>query len=137
MSLTPATRLGQYVITAQIGLGGMGEVYSATDTVLKRQVAVKVLPDALAVDGEGLARLRREAEVLASLNHPNLAAIYGLEQAKDPLALVMELPLGWWTQRHGMDTFGYALIDWVEETMEMIGSALAFVALLAHREETR
>lgn len=91
MSLTPATRLGQYVITAQIGLGGMGEVYSATDTVLKRQVAVKVLPDALAVDGEGLARLRREAEVLASLNHPNIAAIYGLEQAKDTLALVMEL----------------------------------------------
>lgn len=52
-------------------------------------------------------------------------------------ALLMELPLGWWTERHGMDSFGYALIDWVEETMEMIGSALAFAALLAHREGTR
>jgi hypothetical protein len=52
-------------------------------------------------------------------------------------ALVMELPLGWWTERHGMDTLGYALIDWVEETMEMVGSALAFAALLAHREESR
>jgi eukaryotic-like serine/threonine-protein kinase len=91
MSLTPATRLGQYVITAQIGLGGMGEVYSATDTVLKRQVALKVLPDVLAVDVERLARLRREAEVLASLNHPNIAAVYGLEQAQGTLALVMEL----------------------------------------------
>jgi hypothetical protein len=51
-------------------------------------------------------------------------------------ALVMELPLGWWTAQHGMDTFGYALLDWVEETMEMVGSALAFAALLAHRQES-
>ena len=91
MSLTPGTRLGPYEITAQLGVGGMGEVYRATDTVLKRQVAVKVLPAALASDVERLARLQREAEVLASLNHPNIAAIYGLERASGVSALVMEL----------------------------------------------
>ena len=90
MSLTPGTRLGPYEITAEIGRGGMGEVYCATDTNLKRQVAVKVLPHALAADPERLARLQREAEVLASLNHPNIAAIYGLERANGVPALVME-----------------------------------------------
>ena len=94
MSLMPGTRLGPYEITTQLGVGGMGEVYRATDTILKRQVAVKVLPDALASDVEGLARLQREAEVLASLNHPNIATIYGLERAKGALALVMELVEG-------------------------------------------
>jgi serine/threonine protein kinase len=78
MSLTPGTRLGVYEVTAQIGEGGMGEVYRATDTKLKRDVAVKVLPSALAADPERLARFQREAEVLASLNHPNIAAIDGL-----------------------------------------------------------
>ena len=94
MALTPGTRLGPYEITAQIGVGGMGEVYRATDTKLKREVAVKVLPSALAADPERLARLQREAEVLASLNHPNIAAIYGLEEAESTKALVMELVEG-------------------------------------------
>src|SRR3954470_10860828 len=94
MSLTPGTRFGSYEITARIGQGGMGEVYRATDTVLKRQVAIKVLADALTLDVEGLTRLRREAEVLASLNHPNIAAIHGLERADGPPAIVMELVEG-------------------------------------------
>ena len=81
MALTPGTRLGPYEISAQIGVGGMGEVYRATDTQLKRQVAIKVLPYAVAADAERLARFQREAEVLASLNHPNIAGIYGLERA--------------------------------------------------------
>ena len=70
MPLQPGTRLGPYEITAQIGVGGMGEVYRATDTNLKRSVAIKVLPESLAADAERLARFQREAEVLASLNHP-------------------------------------------------------------------
>ena len=94
MALQSGTRLGPYEITAQIGVGGMGEVYRATDTKLKRDVAVKVLPSALAADPERLARFQREAEVLASLNHPNIAAIYGLEEADRTKALVMELVEG-------------------------------------------
>jgi serine/threonine protein kinase len=94
MTLAIGTRLGSYEVTAQIGVGGMGEVYRATDTKLKREVAVKVLPAALASDPERLARFQREAEVLASLNHPNIAAIYGLEDADGVKALVMELVEG-------------------------------------------
>ncbi|MCZ6810964.1 MAG: protein kinase [Planctomycetota bacterium] len=82
MALTPGTRLGPYEITAQIGVGGMGEVYRATDTTLNRQVAVKVLPESLASDAERIARFEREAKTLASLNHPNIAAIYGLEEPR-------------------------------------------------------
>jgi serine/threonine protein kinase len=81
-------------VSALIGIGGMGEVYQATDTNLKRQVAIKVLPAALAGDAERLARFQREAEVLASLNHPNIAAIYGLEKSGSTIALVMELVEG-------------------------------------------
>jgi serine/threonine-protein kinase len=91
MALTPGTRLGHYEIAEQIGAGGMGEVYRAIDTNLKRAVAIKVLPDALAADVERLARLRREAEVLASLNHPHIAQIYGLEKSEGSTALVLEL----------------------------------------------
>ena len=94
MALTPGTRLGVYEVTAQIGVGGMGEVYRATDTSLKRQVAVKVLPAAVAADADRLARFQREAEVLAALNHPNIAAIYGLEKSEGITALVMELVEG-------------------------------------------
>ena len=90
MALTPGTRLGPYEIAARIGAGGMGEVYRATDTSLKRTVAIKVLPDSLATDTDRLARLQREAEVLASLNHPNIAQIHGLERN----ALVMEFVEG-------------------------------------------
>ena len=94
MALAPGTRLGPYEITAQVGVGGMGEVYQATDTNLKRQVAIKVLPEPVAADAERLARFQREAEVLASLNHPNIAAIYGLEEADQTKALVMALVEG-------------------------------------------
>jgi eukaryotic-like serine/threonine-protein kinase len=80
LALTPGFRLGVYDITALLGEGGMGQVYRATDTNLKRQVAIKVLPVALARDADRLARFQREAEVLAALNHPNIAAIYGLEK---------------------------------------------------------
>ena len=79
LALTPGTRLGPYEVIAQIGVGGMGEVYRARDTKLKRDVAIKVLPDVFAPDPDRLARFQREAEVLASLNHPHIAAIYGLE----------------------------------------------------------
>ena len=94
MALTPGTRIGSYEVAGQLGVGGMGEVYRATDTNLKRQVAIKVLPDTLAADAERLARFQREAEVLAALNHPNIAAIYGLERAEGQTALVMELVEG-------------------------------------------
>ena len=94
MALAPGTRLGPYEVLAPIGAGGMGEVYRATDTKLKRQVALKILPTLLAADAERLARFQREAEVLASLNHPNIAAIYGLEDADGTKALVMELVEG-------------------------------------------
>jgi serine/threonine-protein kinase len=94
MTLSSGTRLGPIEITALLGVGGMGEVYRATDTKLKREVAVKVLPAAVARDPERLARFQREAEVLASLNHPNIAAIYGLEETDSTKALVMELVEG-------------------------------------------
>jgi serine/threonine protein kinase len=88
--MTPGTKLGPYEILAPIGAGGMGEVYRARDTKLKRDVALKVLPDAFARDPGRMVRVQREAEVLASLNHPNIAAIYGVEER----ALVMELVEG-------------------------------------------
>ena len=94
MALVPGTRLGPYEIAAQIGEGGMGEVYQATDTNLKRAVAIKVLPESLALDAERLARFQREAEVLAALNHPNIAQIHGLEKSDGTIALVMELVEG-------------------------------------------
>jgi eukaryotic-like serine/threonine-protein kinase len=94
VTLFPGTRLGPYEVSAQIGAGGMGEVYRATDTNLKRQVALKVLPDVVAGDAERLARFQREAEVLASLNHPHIAVLYGLEKIDGITALVMELVEG-------------------------------------------
>ena len=94
MALEPGTILGPYSVIAKIGEGGMGEVYRATDTSLDRQVAIKVLPDAFASDAERLARFEREAKVLASLNHPNIGAIYGLEKSGDTRALVLELVEG-------------------------------------------
>ena len=94
MPLTPGSQLGVFTITGPIGVGGMGEVYQATDTNLKRQVAIKVLPASVAGDADRLARFQREAEVLAALNHPHIAAIYGLEKTPDGTALVMELVEG-------------------------------------------
>jgi serine/threonine-protein kinase len=94
MGLSPGTRLGHYDVTALIGEGGMGQVWQATDTQLNRQVALKILPDAFAADPDRLARFQREAQVLASRNHPNIAAIYGIEQGDDTRALVLELVEG-------------------------------------------
>jgi serine/threonine protein kinase len=102
MGLAPGTRVGPYEITAQIGVGGMGEVYRATDTNLGRSVAIKVLPEEFAQDAERLARFEREARTLASLNHPNIAIVHGLERTDPPAgsgqsgirALVMELVEG-------------------------------------------
>jgi eukaryotic-like serine/threonine-protein kinase len=95
MSLTPGTRLGSYEVVAGIGAGGMGEVYRARDHKLGRDVALKILPDAFAHDPDRLARFEREARTLASLNHPNIAAIYGIEEsASGTRALVMELVPG-------------------------------------------
>jgi serine/threonine protein kinase len=79
LALAPGTRLGTYEIVALIGAGGMGEVYRARDTILNRSVALKVLPNVFAADAERVARFKREAQLLASLNHPNIAAIYGVE----------------------------------------------------------
>jgi len=94
LALTPGTRLGPYEILSALGAGGMGEVYRATDTNLKRQVAIKVLPAVVSSDPDRLARFQREAEVLAALNHPNIAHIHGLEKADGTIALVMELVEG-------------------------------------------
>ncbi len=93
-TLTPGTRLGPYEVVAAIGAGGMGEVYRAKDTKLNRDVAIKVLPEIFADDTERLARFTREAQTLASLNHPNIAAIYGIEESGSTRALVMELVEG-------------------------------------------
>ena len=94
MSWNVGSRLGHYQVTALIGEGGMGQVYQATDTQLHRQVALKILPEAFATDPDRLARFQREAQVLASLNHPNIAAIYGIEEAEGTRALVLELVEG-------------------------------------------
>src|SRR5688500_17667374 len=99
MALQPGTRIGPYEITGALGAGGMGEVYRARDTRLKREVALKILPDSFASDPDRLARFQREAEVLASLNHPNIGAIHGLEEGPAEAghyvrALVMELVVG-------------------------------------------
>ena len=94
MPLTPGTSLGSYAVTAKIGEGGMGEVWQARDTKLDRDVALKVLPEAFTSDPDRLARFEREAKVLASLNHPNIGSIYGLEEADGIRALVLELVEG-------------------------------------------
>ena len=94
MALSPGTRLGVYEITAPIGQGGMGQVFRARDTKLDRDVAIKILPEAYAHETDRLARFQREARTLASLNHPNIAAIYGVENSGGTTALVMELVEG-------------------------------------------
>ena len=94
MSLSPGTRLGPYEVIAHIGAGGMGEVCRARDTKLNREVALKVLPVAFATDPDRMTRFQREAQLLAALNHPNIAAIYGLEDAGAQQAIVMEMVEG-------------------------------------------
>src|SRR6201982_4141724 len=94
MSFTTGTRIGPYEITSPLGEGGMGVVYRARDTKLGRDVAIKALPDAFANDSDRLQRFQREAQVLASLNHPNIAQIYGLEESNNTRCIVMELVAG-------------------------------------------
>jgi serine/threonine-protein kinase len=94
VSLGPGIRLGSYEVSVSLGAGGMGEVYRARDTKLNRDVALKILPDVFAADPDRLARFKREAHVLASLNHPNIAAIYGFEDSGSTHALVLELVEG-------------------------------------------
>ena len=94
MTLVTGTKLGSYEIAAPLGAGGMGEVYRARDTKLNREVALKVLPAPFANDAERMGRFQREAQMLASLNHPNIASIYGLEESGGVRALVMELVEG-------------------------------------------
>src|ERR671937_1072514 len=91
MAITIGTQLGSLEITALLGKGGMGEVYRARDTKPKREVAIKILPDEFARDPDRVSRFQREAEVLASLNHPNIAAIYDLQEANGTRFLVLEL----------------------------------------------
>jgi eukaryotic-like serine/threonine-protein kinase len=91
VALSQGTRLGAYEIVLLLGKGGMGEVYRAKDTKLGRDVALKILPDAFTTEPERLARFRREAQVLASLNHPHIGAIYGLEESSGQQFLVLEL----------------------------------------------
>src|SRR5205809_7986333 len=91
MALTAGTRIGPYEGTSQLGEGGMGIVFRAHDTKLERDVALKLLPDHFADDPDRLARFRREAQLLASLNHPNIAQIYGLEESANTRCIVMEL----------------------------------------------
>ena len=91
MPLSSGTRLDFYEVTGKLGEGAMGEVYRARDTTLDRDVALKVLPEAFTADPERLARFQREAKVLASLNHPNIGGIHGLQTSGDTRALVLEL----------------------------------------------
>jgi eukaryotic-like serine/threonine-protein kinase len=94
MSLQIGQQLGSYEITSLLGKGGMGEVYRASDTKLKREVAIKILPDEFARDPDRVSRFQREAELLASLNHPNIAAIYDIGEASGSRFLVLELVEG-------------------------------------------
>src|SRR5579863_7534217 len=91
MALTVGTQLGSHEITALIGKGGMGEVYRARDLKLKREVAIKVLPEEFSRDPERVSRFQREAEALAALNHPNIAAVHDLQESNGTRFLVMEL----------------------------------------------
>ena len=125
MTLTPGTRLGSYEVIAQIGAGGMGEVYRATDTNLGRDVAIKVLPEAFAADADRLARFDREARTLAALNHPNVGAIYGLETSAGIHALVMEL------------VEGPTLADRIAEDTVPMADALAIASQIAEALEPR
>ena len=123
MPLSPATRIGPYEIAAQIGRGGMGEVYRAIDMNLKRAVAIKVLPGSVATDPDRIARFQREAEILAALDHPNIARIHGLETSTTITALVMEL------------VDGPTLADRVAQGALPLDEALAIAKQIAHALE--
>ena len=128
MPVVTGSRLGQYEFVSAIGSGGMGEVYRARDTKLGREVAIKVLPEQFAQDSDRLSRFRREAQLLASLNHTNIAQIYGLEDSGDTHGLVMEMVPGE-TLR---DRIGRAGAVQVEEA---VGIAIQIAAALEHAHE--
>src|SRR5499433_3934637 len=112
MSIKPGTRIGPYEVTSPLGEGGMGVVFRAHDTKLQRDVALKLLPDHFADDPDRLVRFQREAQILASLNHPNIAQIHGLEESDNTLCIVMELVEGETLQdrlKRGPIPFGEAL----------------------------
>jgi serine/threonine protein kinase len=115
---------GHYEILSAIGKGGMGEVWKARDTQLGREVAIKTLPDDVASDPERLARFRREAELLASLNHPNIATIHGLEESGGIKALVMEL------------VDGPTLADRIEQGPIPVDEALSIARQITEAVET-
>ena len=113
MTLSSGARLGVYEVVAPLGAGGMGEVYRAHDTRLGRDVAIKLLPASLAADPDRLARLEREARLLATLNHPNIAAIYGVEDGGGMTALVLELVEGETLARRSHGSRGRGHRAWV------------------------
>jgi serine/threonine-protein kinase len=127
MSLDPGSRFGTYDVEALIGAGGMGDVYRATDTTLKRRVALKVLSESFVGDANRLARLQREAELLAALNHANIAHIYGIERSGDTTALVMELVEG--------ETLATRLAQGPLPPSDALGVALQIVAALEAAHE--
>ena len=142
--LTAGTRLGSHEVLALLGQGGMGEVYQAHDTKLGRDVAIKVLPEAFAHDPQRLSRFQREAKLLASLNHPNIATIHGLEESNGTHYLVMELVPGETLrerkfasllvvldQREGIDS-GQLLAAIEEGQFDGEGRAHHFAAEFAH-----
>jgi len=102
MALSTGTKLGLYEILSPLGAGGMGEVYLAQDTELGRDVAIKVLSKSMTQDGERVARFEREARLLAALNHPNIASIYGFDDVEGTRSLVMEYVTGTPYRRPGM-----------------------------------
>jgi eukaryotic-like serine/threonine-protein kinase len=122
MSLSSGTRLGHYQVSALIGEGGIGQVWQATDTQLNRQVALKTLPDAFAEDPGRLVRFQREAQVRASLNHPGIASIHGIEEAEGTRALVLELvegPTRMVTQVAPTPQISVVL-NWTQELLERV-----------------
>src|SRR5689334_6612918 len=130
MTLMPGARLGPYEILAPLGAGGMGEVYRARDTKLDREVAVKVLPTALAQDPERLARFEREAKVLASLNHPNIVAIYDVGSENGILYIVTELVEG-----ESISGIKLGLRRTLDCAVQIAtGLAAAHAALITHRD---
>ena len=134
MPLTTGTRLGPYEVLSPIGSGGMGEVYRARDTKLNRDVALKVLPELFALDPDRLARFKREAQVLASLNHPNIAAIYGLEESDGVRALVLELVEGQTLAEVIAETRGPGIGPSPQTTVPSLGEARQAAAALSPSE---
>jgi serine/threonine-protein kinase len=131
MSLTPGTRVGPYEVIAEIGAGGMGEVYRAHDTKLGRDVALKILPASLAGDADRLARFRREAQVLAALNHPNIAHIHGFEDSGNIHALVMELVEGptladLMREKFELRSSNFDVLEWAVPIARQIAEAMEY-----------